>query len=468
MQFSPKGRFRLVSWACTFIFSGAAWIASFSAPILRPGAGLFFAAAACLSAAIGGIGQALVAILLNVAAMNLFFYVYQPDLWWADSGLWSVLPVVTALIVGYARQRWWAAEVLAGHLRNDLARMRDELELQRNELKRFHDLSMRLSNNLEPMRLLNEVLSSIAGLHKTDLALLLLLPERSSKVLQVETSTGFTSDQIKLFGEFPTAFFSLEHHVLIEDMEKPGASLPFVDAAVQVGIQAIFSMPVSNAKGEPQGVVVTFFRRQYSPSNRQLRLAELYARQAANALDNARFYRNSLETLAAEQRRSAVLRSLAEASVQINSALSLDSLLQTITDRARDIIGTNQAFTTLLPKGTLNQSMTCFSVADGQPVLEFPQASSEMFMLACTLNKPVRLNPGMEGYRPWRAMSKKDEAASRGWLAAPLLTRDGRNLGLIQLSDKINGQFTCDDEVLLVQLAHMASVAIDNARLYRE
>src|SRR5581483_8421578 len=58
--------------------------------------------------------------------------------------------------------------------------------------------------------------------------------------------------------------------------------------------------------------------------------------------------------------------------------------------------------------------------------------------------------------------------ARYGWLAAPLLTRDGRNLGLIQLSQKLNGDFSPDDEAILVQLTHMASVAIDNVRLYRE
>jgi PAS domain S-box-containing protein len=36
------------------------------------------------------------------------------------------------------------------------------------------------------------------------------------------------------------------------------------------------------------------------------------------------------------------------------------------------------------------------------------------------------------------------------------------------LSQKINGEFSEDDEAILVHLAHMASVAIDNVRLYRE
>jgi GAF domain-containing protein len=56
----------------------------------------------------------------------------------------------------------------------------------------------------------------------------------------------------------------------------------------------------------------------------------------------------------------------------------------------------------------------------------------------------------------------------RGPLAVPLTARDGRNLGLIQLSDKYEGEFAEDDETILKQLAQAVSGAIDNARLYEE
>ncbi len=469
MSPSPAKRIRAAAWVITVLLPIAAWmLTSFSSPLFRPSVGAFFVAAACLSAAIGGLPTALVAIALNGLALNAFVYFYHPaGVNQGAAELWTLLLAVVAFIVGYAREKWSAAESLAGRLRCDLARLRDELESQRSDLKRFHELSVRLSSSLELHRLLNDVLSSVATLQKTDLALMLVLPERNSKTLRVQAFTGFTAEQIKMFDEFPASFFSPEQRVLVEDTKKD-TQFPFAGAAESVGFRALFSMPISNVRGEPVGVVVTFFRKPHAPSERQSRLVELYARQAANALDNAKLYRNSLDTLAAEQARAAVLRSLAEASVQINSALTLDSLLQVITDQARTIIGARQAFTTLLARGGWNQSLTSVSAADGQPSFIFPQESSEMFALACNLNKPMRLSPRGKNGGPWRAMMKADEAAQRGWLAAPLLTRDGRNLGLIQLSDKASGEFSSDDEAILVQLTHMASVAIDNVRLYRE
>ena len=41
-------------------------------------------------------------------------------------------------------------------------------------------------------------------------------------------------------------------------------------------------------------------------------------------------------------------------------------------------------------------------------------------------------------------------------------------MGLIQLSDKDEGEFTDDDEAILVQLSRLAAIAIENARLYQE
>src|SRR5205085_2003116 len=49
---------------------------------------------------------------------------------------------------------------------------------------------------------------------------------------------------------------------------------------------------------------------------------------------------------------------------------------------------------------------------------------------------------------------------------AQLPDADGNSRGLIVLADKHDQHFTEDDEAILVSLAQMASVALENARLY--
>jgi PAS domain S-box-containing protein len=467
MQSFPPTRLRIAQWAVTLLLPIAAWYANIL-PVWHLPFGVYFTAAAFISAAVGGLLPGMAAAVLNIAALNYFSYRHPGISTRHSDLLWSLLLGSLALLVGLARQKWSAAEMLAGHLSSDLVRLREELDGQRADLKRFHELSVSLSSSLELQRLLQDVLDAIAALQRTDLAMLLLLPEPSAKTLRVETYAGFTEQQIALFDEFPVSVFSTQRRMLIEDIDTPGTYFPFVDAAEKVGFRAVFSTPIINSRGEALGVVVTFFRKPHTASERQSRLVELYARQAANALDNARLYRHSLETLAAERRRSAVLRSLAEASLQINSALALDSLLRIITDQARKIVAARQAFTTVLPHGNRNESITCTSVEEGREAAPFSPERSEMFTLACSLNQPVRITGSTQGSHAWRTMMKSSDAARDGWLAAPLLTRDGRNLGLIQLAQKINGEFSEDDEAILVHLAHMASVAVDNVRLYRE
>jgi hypothetical protein len=49
----------------------------------------------------------------------------------------------------------------------------------------------------------------------------------------------------------------------------------------------------------------------------------------------------------------------------------------------------------------------------------------------------------------------------RGWLAAPLIGSDGNNYGFIQASDRLEGDFTEQDERNLVRLAKLTSFALD-------
>jgi signal transduction histidine kinase len=56
----------------------------------------------------------------------------------------------------------------------------------------------------------------------------------------------------------------------------------------------------------------------------------------------------------------------------------------------------------------------------------------------------------------------------RGWLAVPLIDSNGQNMGVLQLSDKDQGDFTAEDEGIAVQLAQMASLAIAEGRLHEK
>ncbi|HEV2844701.1 MAG TPA: ATP-binding protein, partial [Thermoanaerobaculia bacterium] len=93
-----------------------------------------------------------------------------------------------------------------------------------------------------------------------------------------------------------------------------------------------------------------------------------------------------------------------------------------------------------------------------------------IYALVCRGNRPMRMTQSeLESHPAWKGFGgeARRHPPMRGWLAVPLTARDGRNLGLIQLSDRYEGEFTESDEAILVQLAQTASVAIENAWLFK-
>jgi PAS domain S-box-containing protein len=178
------------------------------------------------------------------------------------------------------------------------------------------------------------------------------------------------------------------------------------------------------------------------------------------------------QVLARERHYMNQLQGLTRAALAINSALSVEDVLRVITDQAAAIIGAHQSVTSLMINQDWAQPIDAVYLSDKyaqwRDYGEQPNGSG-IDTYACRLNRPMRMTQAeLETYPGWRnfGVGLEKHPPMRGWLAAPLMGRDGQNIGLIQLSDKCEGDFTEADEAILVQLAQMASVAVENARLY--
>ncbi len=178
------------------------------------------------------------------------------------------------------------------------------------------------------------------------------------------------------------------------------------------------------------------------------------------------------QLLANERHYANQLQGLTAAALAINSALSVEEVLKVITDRAASIVGTHQSVASMTIDLNWSQAIDAIYLSDKyaawQNYDEKPDGSG-IYACVCHLNRPMRMSQAeLEAHPHWKAFGKEADRhpPMRGWLAAPLVGRDGRNIGLLQLSDKYEGDFTQADESILVQLAQMASVAVENARLY--
>lgn len=235
----------------------------------------------------------------------------------------------------------------------------------------------------------------------------------------------------------------------------------------ELGPHSRMSVPLT-ARGITLGVL-TFIstkpERLYTSED--LALAEEIGRRAAVAVDNARLYGATL-------RRSVQQRILADLAVDLSAAQSPGQMLQRVTVIAREVIGAHQAVTSIWAAAEGEQGISAVSFSDRHAELrdcrKQPEATGIESIVMRT-NRPLRLTQAeLEAHPAWQGTPVGDigQTPVRGWLGAPLVGRDGRNVGFLQLSDRYEGEFDADDEALAVQLAAMAAAAIENARLFRE
>lgn len=173
-----------------------------------------------------------------------------------------------------------------------------------------------------------------------------------------------------------------------------------------------------------------------------------------------------------ERHRLKQVRALASTSLAMNSELDVNSLLQIVTDAAAEIIGVHQAVTSVTPGSEFAVTQSARYQSSERSHLrnkEMLPSDSAAQVQVCRTNSSVRLTEeGLNADPAWTKtrFQQRRGGSMRGWLAVPLVGRDGHNLGLIQLSDKAEGDFNEEDEAVLTQLAQMASIALENARLY--
>lgn len=139
-----------------------------------------------------------------------------------------------------------------------------------------------------------------------------------------------------------------------------------------------------------------------------------------------------------ERHRADLLSQLAGASRTVNAVLSVDSIITVLANEARRILGAHLAVITTNGRGDATRAQTAISMSD--KYRDLPD-----------IDREKRINLLTE--------------ADRG-ISVPLISHLGTQFGTIHVEDKIEGEFAVEDQIALRQLANIATVGIENARLY--
>ena len=357
----------------------------------------------------------------------------------------------------------------------EVARVRVELAAAAAGATTLAELAPTASDLTRVQPLLEQLAGAVAELLHTDLAAVWTTVP-GVQALVPSAWVGFPDDYIAPmrvpFGTGSAGRAVEERRVvLVEDIERSPDYGAFRAGALQHGVRAVLSVPMLTLAGEPMGALSAYYRERVVPEARDLELVELYARQAAEMVERARLHSEARSLAALERRRGEQLRQLADAALALSAATTLDDLLRLVTEAAREVIGCHQGVGSRLPNGWTDAT-TFVSLSERYSAWRtydvLPQGLGVLNAVTRD-NRPLRLtgaeladHPEFRGLR-----DAPGHPPLPDYLAAPLVGRDGTNLGILQLSHRVDDQpFSAEDEAVLVQLAQMTSSSVERLEAY--
>jgi PAS domain S-box-containing protein len=157
----------------------------------------------------------------------------------------------------------------------------------------LHELSTRLLAAAEVQPLLEEVLDASMTMLNADFGNVQLYdPETGA--LKIVAQRGFQQEFLDYFDRVEEgtascgAALQRRERVVVEDIETDPLFAPHRKIVAAAGYRAVQSTPLFSRSGEPLGMISTHFHQPHRPAERELRLIDLYARQAAEMIERKR------------------------------------------------------------------------------------------------------------------------------------------------------------------------------------
>ena len=186
-----------------------------------------------------------------------------------------------------------------------------ELEVQVEDLRHLHETSVRLTGLRDVESVLREVLRAAMTVQDTGLGLLSLCdPEHPG--LRLGVHAGLDDDFLRHVEAVPPGAgacgtaYAERRRVVVEDTEVDPIFAPYREAARKAGFRSCHTTPLISRRGAPIGGLSVLFVEPHRPSDREMRLMDLYARIAADSIESARLHERLQQEL--EDRRQSLAR----------------------------------------------------------------------------------------------------------------------------------------------------------------
>jgi sigma-B regulation protein RsbU (phosphoserine phosphatase) len=170
--------------------------------------------------------------------------------------------------------------------------------------------------------------------------------------------------------------------------------------------------------------------------------------------------------MAKGQDEVAALKRIIEITALLNSTLNVDELLELIMSSASELLHAETSSLLLLDE---ESGDLVIHVATGEPGerVERRHVPSGQGIAGAVLEsgEPAIVSDPKNDLRFYAVMDQATGFETRNILALPLKVRD-QTIGVVEVINKRDGDFSDSDQALAGALANQAAIAIDNARLY--
>ncbi len=250
------------------------------------------------------------------------------------------------------------------------------------------------------------------------------------------------------------------------------------------------------ARGRAFGALTLFYGEPRQFSDEEVDLAGTFAQQAQLAIENARLHREAEQRMRENERRRRVAEGMRDLLAVVNSARSLDEILDGVLGQAADLLGCDAGSVLLLDTDTDNQvlnvrasralisdimptrlpvgyGVTGLAVERGQTV-----TVADLLEVLSDEKEPWPLVDQRTGYLELRRVGVPDQEPRlprirdisryyRALVSVPLKVR-GHLEGALTLYYRRPRQFSREDVRLAEAFADQTGLAIENARLHAQ
>jgi PAS domain S-box-containing protein len=239
-------------------------------------------------------------------------------------GIQTTRPMLLRIVEDISARKAAQAQLLA---------IKDELAAELDAMTRLHELSTRLLATKALQPLLEEILEATIALQGADFGNVQLYntQRRGWKIVaqrgfaqEFSDDFGFVEDNASACGRA----LQNQERVVIDDVQADAGFAMHRRIAAGSGFHAVQSTPLFSHDGEPLGMISMDFREPHRPTERELRMTDLYARLAAEMIERKQ----------AEDERQK-LASLVENSRDFIGIATLEGQAQFVNRAGRELLG---------------------------------------------------------------------------------------------------------------------------------